>query len=139
MAQLDLDARRAARREAAQEGPQFTFAGETFTLPVEMPLAALDVVSGVDADALTPQEAVQMFVPLMRGLLGKADWQRFTALEPSIEDMVDLAEWAWTEYGLDPQKPSQSTPPARATGARSKRTSKRTTGSTPARSGAKAG
>lgn len=133
---LDLDARRAARREAASEPVSFTFGGETFDLPVEMPVAAIELVAGVDVEALSDEQAVGLIVPILRALLGPEQWARFSTHSPTLEDVSDLSDYIWESYGISPQTPSQSPPSARATGARSKPTSKRRTASTPARSSA---
>lgn len=134
-AHLDLDARRAARREAAKEPVTFTFGGEVFTLPVELPVEAVELVATVDAESMSDLQAVALITPVMRALLGP-EWDRFYAHRPSLEDLAEVADFIWESYGVTPQTPSQSPPPARATGQRSKQTSKRTTGSTRVKSSA---
>lgn len=118
-APLNLDAARAARREAAGEPVSFVLGGETFDLPVEMPLEALDYV----AQLPTADNAAVLLAPLLRAMIGEDEWPRFMAQKPTLDDMLALSDHLWTEYGVDPSKPSQSGPPARGTGKRSKQTS----------------
>lgn len=129
---FDLDAARAARREAGGKAVSFTFGGERFDLPVEMPLEALDVIASLpeNLDAITPQEGAAMMVPVMKAMLGPDEWQRFVRHRPTVEDVTTLAEHLWSAYGVDPQPPSRSERRARATGVASKRTSRPRTAST---------
>lgn len=99
---IDLDAARAARREAQKAAPEFTLGGQTFHLPVEMPLVALDLIGGLQ----TAENAGSLLGPVLEALLGPEDWQRFLAVRPTLDDMVALAEHLWPEYGLDPTTPS---------------------------------
>lgn len=103
--------------------------GERFVLPVEMPLAALDYISQLQHT----DNAAALLAPLLRAMLGEEEWPRFIAQRPTIDDMLVLSDHMWAEYGLDPEGPSQSGQPAKATSGRSKPASRRTTASTPAR------
>lgn len=91
--QLDLNARRAARWEAAGEPPTVVIGDETFTLPVELPLAFLEALNALDV-----RRAVGT-------LVGDADVDRFLAQRPSIEDLMELRSL----YGVDVGEASAST------------------------------
>lgn len=83
---FDLDAARAARREALGEAPEFTFGGQTFVLPVEMPYSA-----ALAADA----GEVNIFLSM---LLGEDAYGEFVSNEPATEDVKALSEWILKEY-----------------------------------------
>lgn len=128
----DLDARRAARAEALGEAPTFRLGGQTFTLPVEMPMALLESVARISGEA-TGGALVAAVLPALEIILGPEQWVTFVEVRPSLEDVVEVADFLFTAYAVDPQTPSASKPSSRATGKRSKPTSKRATASTPAR------
>lgn len=88
MSGFDLDAARAARAEKVED-KFFTFKGERFELPGEMPYDAV-----VAAQGETPE-----LDAIMRALLGD-DHARFVALRPSAGDVNDLVGWLMPEYGL---------------------------------------
>lgn len=125
---FDLDQARAARREAQGEPPQFTFGGETFTLPIEIPLAVADAFTKSNIDGL-------------EALFGKEQWERFLAHDPTDADLGALAPWMDEIYGFgDLGKSSPSPKSSKRTGSSSRRTSNASTGSTSRRrAGVKAG
>lgn len=88
---FDLDASRAARREAAQEPFRFVFGGQPFTLPPskEWPLVATDALSDGHVGVA------------MKELLGD-QWDAFAAMGATVGDLTDLfgAVSAW--QGLTP-------------------------------------
>lgn len=100
---IDLDAARAARREAQGEAPTVVFGGETFVLPPELPYTALEALRGM-ADTETAPGAM---VDLTRALLGDG-YERFTALDPSMEDVTELVGGAMNEYGVKRPLPSSA-------------------------------
>jgi hypothetical protein len=90
---LDLDAKRqqraAARAEAAKQPVTFTFAGETFTLPPELPIEFIDE---------TQNGQVRKGFTV---LLGDDAERFFTATDPpSLEDMEELAGFVKASYGV---------------------------------------
>lgn len=85
---IDLDAAKAARREARGEGPTVVFAGEEFTLESEVPFAATEHLAEGRVS-----EAVKL-------LLGDRH-EQFMALGPSVEDLMTLFEQMTTVYGLE--------------------------------------
>jgi hypothetical protein len=90
MGEFDLDAAKAARAEKVED-KFFTFGGERFDLPSEMPY---DVV-------VAAQSADGELDGIMRGLLGDDEaYARFVALKPSAGDVNDLVGWLMPEYGL---------------------------------------
>jgi len=87
MADLDLDAARAARAEARGEPPTITIGGETFTLPVELPMRYVwTLVDGDDIDALK--------------VLFDSQIDRFLATDPTREDILALVAGVPKLYGL---------------------------------------
>lgn len=77
----DLDALRAARAEAAGDPPTVTLAGETFTLPVEMPWAVVEALAHDTAAA---------FRDAALALLGGSQYRRACELGVSRDDMGAL-------------------------------------------------
>jgi hypothetical protein len=89
MSGFDLDAAKAARAEKV-EAKHFTFGGERFDLPAEMPYEVVVAAQGDTAE----------LDGIMRGLLGDEAHARFVALKPSAGDVNDLVGWLMPEYGL---------------------------------------
>lgn len=83
---LDLDAARAARREALGEAPEFTFGGKTYALPPEMSYSAAIALQNNDLDAGLVH------------LLGPGNYDTFMEGAPAMEDIVALIEWIGEEY-----------------------------------------
>lgn len=75
---VDLDALAAQRAEGRGEAPTVAFKGETFELPVEMPVAVVEAWVN-DSDAFVFGAAI----------FG-AEWDRFRALNPSRDDIWAL-------------------------------------------------
>lgn len=75
---VDLDVLAAQRAEGRGEAPTVTFKGETFALPVEMPIAVVEAWAA-DADA----------VDFGKAILGD-EWERFRALNPTRDDIWAL-------------------------------------------------
>jgi hypothetical protein len=112
---VNLDARRAARAEAAGEPPGFILGGEEFTLPLTCPLEALDLM----AEARF-RDAFQIL------LFDDADAvERVFKHRPDDADLEDIM----SVYG-DSGESSASAPSSGRIGKRSRRTSRATTTST---------
>ena len=105
---FDLDAARQARLEAAGNpaGPSFTFRGEAFRGPPELPY---DVLNGVGRLSRDDQD-LGAITEVMRELLG-ADYERFAALRPSLPDLNDLLGYLMGYYGLAPEAKNGVGPP----------------------------
>lgn len=100
---VDLDAARAARREAGGEAPVIVIDGEEFILPVELPFAIMDDLARLfkakdDKEALA-ELSVEALPVITRGLLG-SDYERFIAHRPSVDDFLVLFEGVMGAYGL---------------------------------------
>jgi hypothetical protein len=121
MGELDLDAARAARAEARGEPPTVTLGGETFTLPVEIPMRYIwALVEGDDMDALK--------------VLFNGQLDRFLATEPSGQDIVALVAGVPKLYGMASQGESPASAGSSSNGSsRSRPTSPATTKSTSAK------
>jgi hypothetical protein len=83
---FDLDAAKAARREALGDAPEVQFGGVVYALPVEMSYSAAMALQRNDLDAGLVH------------LLGADAYDSFMESEPSMEDIVDLIEWIGKEY-----------------------------------------
>lgn len=131
---IDLDAARAARREAKGKTPDpVTFMGETFVLPVELPIAAVRWFSKLGEaskakDGIAITEALEAAV---EAIFSATDFERFMALQPSLEDLSAIIEGVPGEYGMTAGEPQASDTSSKSTGTRSRRASKPATESTP--------
>lgn len=103
---VDLDAKRAARREARGEPIVLVFGGEDFELPVELPFDVLEALPALASGAQA--ETAGAFIALVRSLLGDEAFTRFVAHRPSLDDFVELADAAFTAYGADQGNSSAS-------------------------------
>ncbi len=124
---VDLDAARAARREAKGEAPKVVFGGETFDLPIEMPFEIVEELGRLQSageDGTLAGQAVLAVVHLLMGDQYKA----FMAHRPSMDDLTELANGAMKEYGFGPGESRASRRSLRATPSPSKRTSNGSTG-----------
>lgn len=100
---MNLDEARAARREAEKEAPTVTVNGETFTLPVELPLAVTlhlndlsEAQEGKDNTA-----ALDAVGGVLRALFGK-DYEKFMQVSQlAMDDMEDLLNGIVKEYGFE--------------------------------------
>jgi hypothetical protein len=101
MSLVDLDAARAARREAKQEAPTVRFGGEDFLLPIELPFEVIEAL-GPLAEAQNAEDgsaAADAVLSVVKGLLGDA-YESFRAHQPSTEDLGALIEGVLKEYGF---------------------------------------
>jgi hypothetical protein len=114
---VDLDALGAARREALKEAPEVIFKGESFLLPPEPDGRIIELLANVALlgeqadDPAKMAEGANAIHVLCKSMLGD-EWDRFAALQPSLMDLMALAEAFPDLYGLDsgesPASPSPS-------------------------------
>lgn len=136
-ATINLDAYRAARREAKKRGPKVRFEGKTFELPVEMPLEVLEVLDAFDPEMSGGTMAASV-LKVCRILLGEEAYKQFMSGRPSLEDAMAFLNGVEVDgqqqggvlqaYGFG--SPGESQAPqgsSESTGARVKPISKRTT------------
>jgi hypothetical protein len=118
MAELDLDALRAARAEAAGERPMIRFGGEIFEGPVEIPFRFF--IRLAEEDLAGAVEEI---------LDGQAD--QFWAKKPSPQDLREFIYGLPRLYGLgSPGESPASGRSSSTTGSPSRPTSPATTAST---------
>lgn len=91
---IDLDAARAARREAKKVGPVIRFNKKNYKLPVEVPFEALEQI-----DALDDDEGVGTLIALAKILLGE-HYDAIIAGKPSVQDISVMLNGIMEEYGL---------------------------------------
>lgn len=109
MPNLDLAARRAARAAALSEPFTLDIGDQTFTVVSELPVAMSDA------------ETMNDMTALVRLLLAdpEADYDRFMATKPTMNDLLDIVEW----YGVSLGESVRSAVSSRNTGGPSARTS----------------
>lgn len=111
--QFDLDAKRAARHAARGTQRTLILGGNTFTIPIELPLEVGEVVNAAGTD----------MGPVLRLLLGEDQWAIATKTEPKLtnEDVMELLHMYGSELGefaasmfssRDTGEPSRPTSPA---------------------------
>lgn len=91
---VDLDARRAARREKLGEAPTVTLGGDTYTLPHRLPLEAIEL--GAEGKVWS----------VIVALFGADQAEKLRPLGLDTDDLQDLFT---AVYGTDMGKPSAST------------------------------
>lgn len=100
---IDLDAARAARREAEQQAPSVVLDGEEFVLPIEMPFEiASDLGRLLNAKDDAQQLAAiagEVVPKIVEGLLGD-EYERFMSHRPSFEDLTAFLDGIAGAYGL---------------------------------------
>lgn len=106
---IDLDAARAARREAAKEVPSVVIGGKEIALPVEMPYGVSEAMVGFDEKDIkkNPQAIKAVAENILRALLGD-DYDTFLAARPSVEDLVALIGAIPEIYGVESLGESQA-------------------------------
>lgn len=94
---IDLDAAKAARREATEEPPTIVFGGTEFVLPVELPYEVAESLASF-VDSPNDQKSVAL-ADVARSFLGDyaADFMR---LRPSIKDLLELVNGVMKAYGF---------------------------------------
>jgi hypothetical protein len=145
-AHVDLNAARAARREARGESLIVTLGAETFRLPPELPLEAITPLAeladldGTEAD--NPQALHTIAEKLRAGLSALlcdeplipagehapgCGWLRFLAQRPSLDDQLALWEGVFSYYETSLGEASASTASRANGGTRSRRISRAST------------
>jgi hypothetical protein len=95
MTEINLDEARAARAEKLDE-QAFTFKGERFELPAELPYSVLGPIGAL----VENEQNLLALRGTMVELLGEEGHARFEALGPSIADLNVLVEGIFKGYGL---------------------------------------
>jgi hypothetical protein len=99
MPTVDLDAARAARREAKGEDIIVRFGGNDFTMPPELPFEVVEVLGDIrDAGEDAPRMANAIF-QMFQILLGD-QFETFKAARPSMDDLNAMLEGVMAEYGV---------------------------------------
>lgn len=95
---INLDAAKAARREAQKTPPKVIFGKRTFTLPVEIPFEAVEQLGQIDtADPTTATSVITRFIAILFG----DQYETFLKLQPSTQDVEVLMESLATVYGFE--------------------------------------
>lgn len=97
---IDLDAAKAARREASGEAPIVVFGGKEFTLPVELPQSAAEAINDVSNDKGSVND---IFKILLNG-----QFSDFMALGPSVDDVKEFFDKIAPVYGVASTGESQA-------------------------------
>jgi hypothetical protein len=97
MSTIDLDAVRAARREAEAQAPSVKLGGKVFELPVELPFGVFLLLP----ELRNEDTSVAAVSAVVRELFGEKH-DEFMALGPSMEDLEALLNGVMEEYGLNP-------------------------------------
>lgn len=96
---IDLDAAKAARREAKAESLAVIFGGTEYALPEELPFEVVEKLAELaDAQGNNAQVA-RVIMDIVRLLLGNRI-DEFMAQSPSMADLEVLFEGAMAEYGF---------------------------------------
>lgn len=103
MAVIDLDAARAARREADDTGPVVRFGENEYELPVELPYSALEALRGMGDD----RQAAGAVVGFIEAVLGK-NIDAWRASDPSMNDAQHFIALLMQEYGVKRPLPSSA-------------------------------
>lgn len=102
---INLDAARAARREKSKKEPKVVFGKKTFVLPVEIPFAAVEQLGKLDvSDPSTSSQVISRFIEILFG----DQYEAFTKLQPSTEDIEYLMEALAKAYGFESPGESQA-------------------------------
>jgi hypothetical protein len=117
MAVVDLDAKRAARSEAENAPHIVKLGGETFELPPRLPLPFMDNLVNMD------------FGGAMQELFGDSA-DRFMALRPDMDDLLEIAEQLYSLGDFIAGRPSPSPASSANGGSPPKPTGKPTTAGT---------
>jgi hypothetical protein len=110
---IDLNALRAARREASGEGPIVEFGDPAveFTMPTELPFVVVEAVGRLneagDDDEAQNRVASGMLGDIARALFGER-YKEFLGLRPSAQDVVALIGAVAEAYGTSEGESSAS-------------------------------
>ena len=99
---IDLDAAKAARREANGEAPTVVFGGKEYELPVELPFEVATSMAGLDEESIKADpslvgEKINAVVSILFG----TSVEEFMGGAPSMNDLMALIEGLSGVYGLD--------------------------------------
>jgi hypothetical protein len=95
MTTIDLDKAKAARAEATGERHTFTWQGDTYTLPPELPVEFLEA-TGAMARGNPPD-----IMAMARSLFAdEPTWEKFRAGDPTANDVVELLNVVGQLYGF---------------------------------------
>lgn len=101
MAKIDLDAARAARREANAEAIVVTLDGDDFSMPPEMPFEVIEKLGPLrEVPEDKAPEAAAALLDLFKSLIGENDFKRFMTHRPSLDDLKELLTGVLKEYGV---------------------------------------
>lgn len=103
---IDLDAAAAARREANGEAPVVVFAGNEYTLPVEVPFEASRRLAAEAED-----DYVKAAFDFIGALMGAEAFERFMAAGPSTDDVKELMRGLSKSYGFGGGLPESEASP----------------------------
>lgn len=107
---IDLDAARAARREASGEpAPTIFFSEKEFTLPLEIPFEVAERMGkmGAAAESNNNLEVADGFRDVLRLLLGE-QFDEFMSFRPSAQDLMALVDGVVKAYGFADAGESQA-------------------------------
>lgn len=109
MAKINLDAARAARREAEQEAPIVTLGGKDYELPVELPFEVAEHFAALAIAKERKDEAAMAagVIQVVKSLLGD-HFDSFMKSRPSIDDLLALVEGLTEAYGVEDVGESQA-------------------------------
>lgn len=136
MERIDLDAARAARREARGESPVLVFKGEEYELAPEMPLELVELVVQLEQVGNDQDSGIKVFGILERMfkvVLGE-QYEKFKSSGASVQDLGPLIAGMEQVYGLSLGESLASGSSLNRAGRRSRQTSKPTTRSTSVKS-----
>lgn len=99
---IDLDAARAARREATQEAPVIALGGQDFVLPIELPFEVADLLGQMAVAKERGDQGGQAVavVQMVRLLLGEG-FDEFMKQNPSLDDLLALMDGMTRAYGVE--------------------------------------
>ena len=101
---IDLNAARAARREAKHEAPTVVFGDpeKTYNLPVEMPVEVFEHLAAAELAEKNKDvsSGFTAMLGIVNALLGDKQYKSFMDQRPSKEDLEVLFEGFMAEYGM---------------------------------------
>lgn len=98
---IDVNAARAARREATQAGPEVVIGDSKFVLPVEMPFEVTEHLATLkQAEQAKDNSLISgAILSVLRVLFGD-QYEEFMKEQPSMQDIEVLLEGLMEEYGM---------------------------------------
>ena len=119
---INVDQDAAARRESAGIHPELIWKGDTYELPVELPIDCVRALGRLSrASKSKDGEKIQDgLVAVMENLLTDEDFKRFMRGRPSISDISAVVAGIPEEYGIQAGESTASPKSSRTTSARPK-------------------